>query len=301
MKIFKTTVILLLILVLLGGYYFYELKTSKPVKEDNKIFTFKKEDVASLKIEKQGKALISFQKEGNDWYITSPVSYKADSIYVDELLDNLTSLTFDRKLEGDLFTYGLEKPSYVVEGRLKNGYTYSLMIGNKSPVKENYMEGYYIRTDKSNEIYRVNASSIENFFLTDNYLYKYMEKFVVTVPKNEIKKLVFYENGKEFQFKKDEKGNWQLDGKTLKQEEMDNLLDSIVLLQINGLDEGKNVVSADRPFAFDVYGKDKVERISFAKKDENNEYVLIDGKSIGQYVSLKDINSIKNNLDKLIK
>ncbi|MEW9081614.1 hypothetical protein [Caldanaerobacter subterraneus] len=40
MKIFKTTVILLLILVLLGGYYFYELKTSKPVKEDNKNFYF---------------------------------------------------------------------------------------------------------------------------------------------------------------------------------------------------------------------------------------------------------------------
>ncbi|ERM90719.1 hypothetical protein O163_14430 [Caldanaerobacter subterraneus subsp. yonseiensis KB-1] len=301
MKIFRTTLILLFILVLLGGYYFYEIKTVKPVKGDNKVFTFKKDDVVFLKIEKEGKVEISFQKEGNEWYITSPIDYKADSINVDELLDNLTSLTFDRKLNGSLSTYGLEKPAYTVEVRLKDGTVHSLMIGNKSPVKENYMEGYYVKTNQSSEVYRVNASFVDGFFLKNNYLYKYMEKFVVTVPKNEISKLIFYMDGQKFQFEKGQKGDWQFDGKSVKQEDMDNLLDSIVLLQISGQDRGKNVTSADIPFGFDVYGKDGIERISFAKRDENTGYVLIEGESMGQYVSLKDMESIESDLGKLIK
>ncbi|HHW58427.1 MAG TPA: DUF4340 domain-containing protein [Clostridia bacterium] len=300
MKIFKTTIVLLVVFAVLFGYYFYESKTNRPVKEDNKIFTFKNNDVNSLKIEKEGKTLIDFKKEGDTWFIKEPIDYKADSIYVDELLDSLASLTFDRTLEGDLSTYGLDKPSYAIKVSLKNGKSYSLFIGNKSPVKENYQEGYYIETD-GGKIYRVNASSLENFFLTNDYVYKYMEKFVVSIPKNEITKLVFYQAGKEYQIQKDEKDNWQIDGKAIKADDVDNLLDGIVLLQISGLDEGKNISQGETPFAFDVYGKSKVEKISFAKRDTENKYVLINGHCIGQYVTLKDIKNLQDTFDKLIK
>ncbi len=128
-----------------------------------------------------------------------------------------------------------------------------------------------------------------------------MEKFVVSIPKNEITKLVFYQDRKEYQIQKGEKDNWQIDGKAIKADDVDNLLDGIVLLQISGLDEGKNISQGETPFAFDVYGKDKVEKISFAKRDTENKYVLINGIGIGQYVTLKDIKNLQDTFDKLIK
>lgn len=115
---------------------------------------------------------------------------------------------------------------------LKYNQNLRLLIGNKSPVGS----AYFVKLQNGQQIYHVNSSVVENFFMTGNYVYKYMNKFIISTSKDAMNRIVYYKNGSEYSIDKEKSGKWNINGKGIKDEYIGNLLDDIVLLQISGID-----------------------------------------------------------------
>ncbi|PYP87717.1 MAG: hypothetical protein DMF61_08690 [Blastocatellia bacterium AA13] len=134
----RNTLILLLLTAGIGiAVYFLEIKPGTPrdVKPDESkpAFTFKREDIESISINRVGQTVALEEKDGK-WTITQPVAAAASQSAVDSLIGSLTSARVERKLSpsGDeMRSFGLENPAVTVEVTLKNGQSQTLKLGTK--------------------------------------------------------------------------------------------------------------------------------------------------------------------------
>lgn len=138
----KSTGILFLVALALAGLaYFYESKHS-PAKEEQSAasqgvqpaFTIKPEDVTQLTLTRAGVTMVCDLKN-DGWYISQPISMRADQSAIGDLANALAELPEDRTIKNvsptDLNTYGLVSPGISVAFKLKDGTKHSLQIGGK--------------------------------------------------------------------------------------------------------------------------------------------------------------------------
>src|ERR1700733_6842447 len=135
----KTTGILFLVALVLGaGVYFYEWKRLPPkdATQDEGIkpaFMIKQEDINEITITRASGTIV-FDLKGDSWYISKPITARADQTVMGDLTNTLTILPQDRTLKAtpnDLVTYGLTKPAMTVDFKLQNGTTHKVLVGTK--------------------------------------------------------------------------------------------------------------------------------------------------------------------------
>ena len=99
-----------------------------------------------------------FAKKDGAWTITQPAGVKADSKKIEEkVISPVSYLNVLEFVEGnDYKGYGLDTENKVVYVEDEKGDSVRIVVGNRRDNGE-----YYIKTDLSDEIYKVEGSSLE--------------------------------------------------------------------------------------------------------------------------------------------
>lgn len=137
---FRTTLILLAVFViLLAVVFFFEMRNPKKEDAGEKLVSLPSDDVEKIIFSKDGQT-IQFQKEGEDWLITSPLEAKADKYEVDQLADDFSDLKIERVIEeepSDLEKYGI--PQKEVELYYKGREEpLKILIGMENPLDHTF-------------------------------------------------------------------------------------------------------------------------------------------------------------------
>lgn len=100
-------------------------------------FSFRREDVASLTLRREGQNVIIEKRDGA-WLITQPEAAPADQSVVNLLLDDLARAMGGRELQvvpRESGSYGLDPPAVILELTLRSGERHSLRFGDPDPTK----------------------------------------------------------------------------------------------------------------------------------------------------------------------
>ena len=134
---FKTTVFLALLLVALVTYYWV---VERPRQESGDprplILHVKPEDVTAVTLEGGGRTVRLVREKDDVWRMEQPVQAPVDKIEMENLLNRVTDLRFDRALgkvdrPGD---YGLKNPRQRVILETRSGKKAVLLMGDDAPV-----------------------------------------------------------------------------------------------------------------------------------------------------------------------
>ena len=130
----KTTLILLSVfLILLAAVLFFDSRSKAREEEKEKektLVDLVAEDIEKLTLKKEDETIIFTRDSKGEWLITEPVAAGADSYEVNRLVDDFSSLKFDRLVEGEsdpskyeipkmeviLWTKGQEQPVRILIG-----------------------------------------------------------------------------------------------------------------------------------------------------------------------------------------
>ncbi len=135
----KTTLILLLtFLVLLAAVLLFESK-GKARQEDKEkektLVDLAAADIEKLTLKKEDESITFSRDEKGEWLITEPLEARADSYEVNRLVDDFSSLKFDRVVEpeGDPAKYEIPKKEVVLWAKGK-AQPVKILIGMENPL-----------------------------------------------------------------------------------------------------------------------------------------------------------------------
>lgn len=80
----------------------------------------------------------------NVWALELPVEAEADQGAAEAAATQISALLVDREIDGDLATFGLDQPVYVITVEYADGKKHSLEVGDSTPTNS----GYYVRVDE---------------------------------------------------------------------------------------------------------------------------------------------------------
>ena len=139
---------------------------------DKTIITMAPDDITEVVV-KNGAQKTVFAKKNDAWTITNPLGVKADSKKIEEkVISPVSYLNVLEFVDGNDYTgHGVASQEKVVYVEDKHGNSERIAIGNRRDNGE-----YYIKTDSSDEIYKVEGSSLEFielqiFEFTDNQIF----------------------------------------------------------------------------------------------------------------------------------
>ncbi len=139
---------------------------------DKSIITMLPDDITEVVV-KNGAIRTVFTKKNSEWTISEPWGLKADSKKIEEkVVSPLSYLNVLEFVAGDDYTgHGIASQDKVVYVEDKNGNSERIIVGNRRDNGE-----YYIKTDSSAEIYKVEGSSLEFIELqvyefTENHIF----------------------------------------------------------------------------------------------------------------------------------
>jgi hypothetical protein len=194
----KTTLGLVIVAALLGSYYYwYEVKGGEQRKAAEeaaqRIFQLKKEAIEAVTINRGNETITLARDAAQGWMLTAPVQAKADQRSVDDILDGLAEGKRDRVVAeqaADLAEFGLKEPSLVVEAKVKDAATPTvLQFGARTPT----MTGYYARQGEQNTVLMV-PSNVHSKF--DKTVFSLRDKTLLTLEQAQLKRLeVHLEDG----------------------------------------------------------------------------------------------------------
>ncbi|MBI3951256.1 MAG: DUF4340 domain-containing protein [Acidobacteria bacterium] len=273
----KSTLILLVVAVGLGAFvYFYEIKGGKrreEAKESAKqIFQFKQEDIAQLSLTRASETM-GFEKRGDEWVMTQPLSVKADQSNLDAIARNLTTSQIERKLPAaadKLATYGLSEPRVTATVKLKNGEQHQLRLGN-----EDFAKTFaYALIDNSPEV-----ALVPTYLLTsaDKTRFELRDKSVVDVSQSEVNTLELKTSNGQFLLTKHGE-NWQL--QQPRQLPADSSEVSSILSQLS-FARMTDVVE-ENPQDLKTYGLDRPTIAARLRTEKGAEQVLTLGKKVDE-------------------
>ena len=149
---------LLVFLVLAGVYAGLRWRQEKQLtrqEQAKKVFHLKESDLSNLSLIR-GSAEVRLVKKDKEWYLTAPLTSKADQTIVDSMLTTLARLRKERDLgvEKDLKPFGMDKPGLVVQFTAQ-GKPHRLAIGARVPGGESY----YALADKDPHLFMITRGS----------------------------------------------------------------------------------------------------------------------------------------------
>lgn len=139
---------------------------------DKTIITMLPDDITEVVVKNGGNKTV-FTKKNDEWTISEPWGLKADTKKIEEkVVSPLSYLNVLEFVVGDDYTgHGIASQDKVVYVEDKDGNSERIIIGNRRDNGD-----YYIKTDSSAEIYKVEGSSLEFveldiFDFTENHIF----------------------------------------------------------------------------------------------------------------------------------
>lgn len=273
----KSTVILLLTAIGLGAFvYFYEITGGKKREEAEesakKLFPFKQDDITEISLNRAGETL-RFEKRGDEWVITQPLSAKAEQTALDAIARNLTTSQVERKLSATadkLSTYGLNEPKVNLTVKLKSGEQHRLRLGNKD-----FTGSFaYALIDDSQEVALVPSYVLES---ADKTLFDLRDKSVLDVSQFEVNTLELKTPTGKFLLTK-QGDDWQLQQPRPLPADSNEVSSILSRLSFAKLSEIVTEESQD----LKAYGLDKPAITARLRTEKGGEQVLMLGKKEGE-------------------
>lgn len=151
----KKTLLMVLLALAMGSYvWIYEIEGGEKRKaekeQEEKVIKIEEDSIEAIIIN-DFETLYKFEKNNNEWVISSPVYTDADnsviSSFLDELLKARKSRSFTVK-SNDKHTYGLANPMVRIKVLAVNGAEDSVQFGDKTSIGENMyiVKGLYDST-----------------------------------------------------------------------------------------------------------------------------------------------------------
>jgi hypothetical protein len=220
----KNIKILLAVFAILIAVYFLFFRSGEKVstdKIDAKLFVADSSKIDKIEIVKNSES-ITFEKQNNQWKLTRPLSYNADTTAVYAMLKDLKNFTIEsvasenpEKFNGYLDSVNNAKISTYQEGKLLGTF-----ILGKAQANDNT----YIKKPEENRILLASKLTAGNF---TKQLKDYRDKFIVSIPGYLLNKIIFKStdsNKVDFTAVRDSANMWKVDGDSVSSSVMDGYL-----------------------------------------------------------------------------
>jgi len=156
----KNTLIMAVVAgILMAAVYFLEIRGDDERAETERVadrlLRFESADVTGLNIE-TADASISLRRVDDAWRITAPYDLAANDSAVDSIVNRLQGADHDRLIDeaaDDLDRFGLADPEVEITVELDDGSSYSLALGNGTPVGFNV----FVRPGGGDAVYTTTA------------------------------------------------------------------------------------------------------------------------------------------------
>ncbi len=161
MKRYKTPLALVVVLLLLAGLAYWDdaqtLTDKKVTEEKSRLYDFHAEDIVAISATNAHAEPSQWllKKDAGSWQVVSPLVYSADSNGIERFLKIIADARYERDFDigaQDRDGFGLARPQLLYRLSDKNGKSWLLAMGSKSPT------GYssYLQKDDSKHVFLVN-------------------------------------------------------------------------------------------------------------------------------------------------
>jgi hypothetical protein len=161
------------------------------------------------------------EKKGDDWWVTAPLSAKADKSAVEQLLSHLQtgkvkSTVEENPTEADLAKYGLDKPSFTItayaympdaKGEGANDPSRRREVNLYGGIENTFDGSVYLRRGGEKPVYAVDGSS--KYFL-DKSTFDLRDKDVLAIDEASLKQIDFKSKANRYVLERTDAKNWQL-------------------------------------------------------------------------------------------
>jgi hypothetical protein len=200
---------LVIFLILAGTYVglkWHEATQATQEEAAKRVFHLTQTEVSHLSLIR-GNQTVSLAKKDKIWYISAPLSTKADQTIVDNMLTTLARLRKERDLgvEKDLKPFGLVKPPLLIKFTVK-GKPHQLAIGAKVPGGESY----YALADHNPHLLMITVGSKDSL---DRQLLALRDKTLFAFISREVKGLKVVTGKKTVDLEKTGPENWRWVGR----------------------------------------------------------------------------------------
>jgi len=174
---------------------------------EGKLINLNQEKVIRLELLNKGRIII-FQKQNRIWNIESPVKTRANNEAVEDILDNFSTLIYERIVEkeaGDLAKYGLARPEIQLKlyERKTGTPVYIIQMGIKNPLDSSS----YTKLSTNNKIVLTAAYKRDHL---EKDLFDFRDKRFIDFESLDVSAFDFKFNGEKVTFKK-KKNSWFLE------------------------------------------------------------------------------------------
>lgn len=233
---YKRTLILIIAFSLVAAFfYIYEVRGRKARIETERaeklLLLLKVEDVTKMTLRRPDE-IISLEKVDNTWKITKPINAPADEGTVEQILNALAELKYERDIgaQKELQQFGLGSANLNVEIESSSGNLGRLLLGGATPDSSKV---YAMRSDKEQ------VFTIDNSFKNrlNKTLFNIRRKELLDFPAPDIDKVTITRNGKTLSLRRGNEfeSTWTIafpKERAADETKVDSLLDSIRLTKV---------------------------------------------------------------------
>jgi Domain of unknown function (DUF4340) len=175
---------------------------------DKRVVAFEDKDVRKIEVEIKGAPAYTIEKRGEEWQLTKPIDAKAEKAQVATILSSLRYLkakAIAEEEKGEVDGYGFSKPEAVVSLYLGEAQAKTRVLFSTVRTKAG-SETYFTYTEGQKPILELNETFTKKLDLKPADM---RDKQVLTVARDDVKKVKLAETGKDFViFEK--KDNWEI-------------------------------------------------------------------------------------------
>lgn len=294
MKKFWPTIAVSVIFIALLAYVVF---TNNKPQEQKKIQILFETDKPISSIELISDTKVELRKQNDNYILLVPEEVPSVRSKIQEVFDKAKKIEYDTLIsqnETNLTQYGLDTPASTVAINVSDGIKKILHIGDKTPTQD----GYYVKADDTNTIYKVDAFTVEKFnqkadVFIDKNIYGSFDE-------NKVSKVIIEYANKKWALEKIN-GEWWYYEKQLKKDRINQLIDETKNISVDGLAPKDQYVSENTtPSAkITAYEADnETLEISLIKFDENTYNIIKQGVEVQYIMSSDSFEKVKNDLVK---
>lgn len=285
MKVFRNTIILVLVFVVLIGVYYVSKLNKK--QESKRIFDFTYTQIKGISLYKSNVDVFDLNKNNDVWTITKPFTFDTEIKAVNSTLKSVSNLSYLLTIDSkDTKSYGFDKPLYQIIIKLDDK-NVKLLIGDKTPTDSNY----YVKTDKSDVIYKVDGATIDNIMPIGDYIYSYIDKDIIGTS---FDKFTYLINGKEYTLTQ-KSGKWYFNGNQLIDSDVDQIKSDISEVTVSDIDSSLNK-NKSVSYSMLITKNGVTKRVDFITRDSSTMTIWINGQNFGMYLDNDKVNDLVNEL-----
>jgi hypothetical protein len=201
-------VFLAVFVVLAAAYYVYEYRGAETRKEaeekERLVLSFEPDRVTELTLKRPGERIV-IRKEHDAWTVIEPVSGPADKNIIEQVLDTISNLRYERDLgsQSDLGPFGLSEPTVSVGVSSDKGTIGEILTGDSTADGANL----YVKRSGDDMVFTVSQSVKGKL---DRTLFDLRDKTVLDFSIPDINEMRIYRNDRAFAFKKTPEGDWSM-------------------------------------------------------------------------------------------